>query len=215
MSALSIILIVLSAIVLAALALIALALFSPLVLTIDSANRKLRVRWLAAFEYSRPLPGGDGQIGMSIVGMPMSHGERGAEEKRPRVKVAAHKPQKKRPRFARFLRRCLREPAIWRAMSAKLRKLWRAARRSARVTRREFSVSLPDPAWNGMLAGCLAQAGNWGSAIHMNFMGRNGVFLEIRLYPYRIAAVLLLFPIGLPYRALYRAWRASAVGVSG
>jgi hypothetical protein len=215
MSAVSILLIVLGAIVFAALVLIAVALFSPLVFTIDSANRRLRVRWLAALEYSRPLPGGEGEAGMSIMGRPVGPPAQRTEQKRVRAKAAARKPRKRRPRVARFLRRCLREPAIWRAVSAKLRELWRVARRSARVTRREFSVSLPDPAWNGMLVGWLASVGGWGSAIRMNFLGRNEVFLEIRLYPYRIAAALLLFPVGLPYRALYRAWRASAAAVSG
>ena len=63
---------------------------------------------------------------------------------------------------------------------------WRGLMCSISLPRRDIILSLPDPAWNGMLAGWLAARGDGnGSAIQVNFTGENSFFLEARLYPQR------------------------------
>jgi hypothetical protein len=208
----SIVVIVLAGVLLAVLLALGVALFLPVVLLIDSENRQLRVRWLAALEYWRPLPGAQGESGLSIAGRPV-----GLPAGRRKPAGAPGKPRKHRATAGRFLRRCLGTPSIRRAVAKGLRELWRAILRSASLTRRQISVSLPDPAWNGMLAGWLEaqRSGSQASAMHVNFVGENAVFLEVRVYPYRIAKALFLFLTALPYRALLREWRASSAIASG
>jgi hypothetical protein len=211
----SIVFVALGFVLLMGVLLMAAALFSPLVITIDSANRQLRVRWLAALEYWRPLPWAEGKAGIGIAGKAIRLPARRGTRKRER-KSGIGKTRKNRARVGRFLRSCLGEPSIRLALSRRLGGLWRGMRRSVTLTCREISVSLPDPAWNGMLAGGLAQSsGIRISAMRVNFTGENGVFLEARLYPHRIARALLLFLIGLPYRAIFREWRASSAIARG
>jgi hypothetical protein len=216
MSFVSMVFVALGVLLLLALLLIAAALFSPLIFTLDSGTWQVRIRWLAAFEYWRPLPGGRGETGLSIAGKSIGLPARGAKEKHKRAVGAARKPRRDRARAARFLRRCLGEPSVRRTVTKRLGALWRGLLRSVSVTRRKITVSLPDPAWNGMLAGGLAWLhGSRGSAIRVDFTGKSSALLEVRLYPYRIAKVLLVILMGLPYRALYRAWRASSATASG
>jgi hypothetical protein len=211
LSLISIILIALGVVLFAALLLVAAVLFTPFVFTIDSRSWQMRVRWLGTLEYWRPLPGAMGETGLCVAGRTFPLPARGARRKR-KPAGAVRKPRNRRVVFARFMRRCLGQPSIRRALAAKFGELWRRILRSASLTRRRLSVSLPDPAWNGMLAGWLAlRHSGRGSAIRINFTGENAVLLEVRLYPYRIAVALLLFLMGLPYRALYREWRASSV----
>jgi hypothetical protein len=207
----AIVFVVLGAILLVALLLIAVALFVPLVCLIDSGTWQLRVRWLAALEYWRPLPGAKGETGLSIAGKSI-----GLPGRRTRRKGAPRTPRKSRATVGRFLRRCLGSPSIRRALAKRLPELWRGIRSSVSLTRRQIRVSLPDPAWNGMLAGWLAQTGgSRASALSINFVGENTVLLEVRVYPYRIAEALLVFLARLPYRALVREWRASSAIAPG
>lgn len=190
--------------------LIGTAFFSPLVFTIDSANRQVRVRWLAALEYRWPLPGAEGKTGLSFAGKSIAIPAR-RNKRKPRPQARARKGRESRARFARFLRLCLREPALRRILVRRTARLGKRILRAASLTRRQIRVSLPDPAWNGMLAGLLAWRGDGrGSAVRVNFPGENDLFLEVRLYPYRVVKALLAFSIGLPYRALWREWRAAS-----
>lgn len=212
MSLVSIVLIALGAALLAVLLLTGVALFSPLVFTLDSGNWQVRVRWLGAMEYRRPLPGGKGESGLLIAGRSVGLPARKARRKPERVGAAGRKYAK----AGRFARRCLREPAIRNVLARKFGELVRGILRSVCFSRRQITVSLPDPAWNGMLAGWLAQCGDSrGMACRINFTGENGVLFVGQLYPYRITKALLLFLAGLPYRMLYREWRACSATGSG
>jgi hypothetical protein len=208
------ILIVFGITVFSALVLIAAALFTPVVLTIDSENGRASLRWFAVLEYRRPMPWADGQAGWSIAGKPVRMGA-GKPKKKRKEKEAERKPRKNRAKAVRFLRRCLGEPAIRRVLSTRLRELGKGVLRSIALTGQRIRLSLPDPAWNGMLIGWQAWRGSRSSAVRFDFSGENSVFLEVRLYPYRIVRALLLFSFGLPYRALWREWRAAAELVSG
>src|ERR1051326_9213653 len=89
-----------------------------------------------------------------------------------------HVPRRKSPRqpsrLPRFVYHCLRDSAIRRVLANGLANLWKRTRRSFAVTRLRASVSLPDPAWNGILAGVLSQTPLYG-AIGVNFIGENDV----------------------------------------
>lgn len=205
----SILFVVVGAVVTVTLLLIGAALFSPLVFTVDSMNWQVRVRWLAAVEYWRPLPGGRGETGMSVGGkaFALPAGRR----KRKRIQMGTGG---KKAMMGRFARRCFGNSSIRPVLAAKARELARGMLRSVSVTCRQICVSLPDPAMTGMLAGWLAQ---WGGheepSYRINFTGENGVLLVGRFYPHRVIKVLLFFLAGLPYRALYREWRgSSAIG---
>lgn len=213
MSIVAIVLVALGAAVLLALAIIALALFSPVVLSVNSETGQVRVRWFAALEYRRPLPWAKGETAFSMVGKRVALSQsRAARE--PERETVARKPRKNRARIARFLRRCLGDPTIRSSVARRFAKLARGIWRSVSLTRREVSVSLPDPAWNGMLAGWLAQS-DADSAFRIDFTGENSAYFEARMYPYRIVGALLAFVFGLPYPALVRAWRASSAAASG
>jgi len=205
---------VLGVIGLSALLLIAFALFSPLIFTVDSGNGQVRVRWFAALEYRRPLPGSEGKPNLSIAGKSVKIPAR--RPKRKGVRTASSLGRRRNPAAVpRFLRNCLREPAIRRILAKRFRRLGKGIVRAVDLTRWRVDLSLPDPAWNGMLMGWLAQCHDGqGSGVRVNFTGENGLFLEFRVYPYRVAKVVLLFSAGLPYRALWREWRAASAMVS-
>jgi len=78
------------------------------------------------------------------------------------------------------------------------------------VSRLHCEVSLPDPALNGMLWGVLATldvaSPTW---LQCNFMSRNEVRTEVRLYPHRLVKAGLSFFLRLPYRALVKQWYVS------
>ena len=82
-------------------------------------------------------------------------------------------------------------PACARAVSPAVPiALWDAVE----VRRLHCEVSLPDPALNGMLWGALATVDaasrTW---LQCNFIGRNEVRTEVRLYPHRVVKTVLLF----------------------
>ena len=199
---------------LSVLLLIAAMLFTPLIFTIDSGTGQMRVRWLAALEYSRPLLGPRDEAQLRIAGKLLRLPARGAGRKR-RPAARGRPMAQKRARAVRFLRRCLRQPNIRRVLVERIGQLAKRMLRSIAWTRQQIDLSLPDPAWNGMLAGWLAGLpGGRRSAVRVNFTGDSGLFLEVRVYPYRIATALLVFSTGLPYRALLREWRAASAMVS-
>lgn len=218
----------LGGVVLLALVLLALALFSPVVLTLDSENWEVRVRWLVALVYWRRLAGGGEEF--SFAGRPI---RLRARRERPSAtadlsgagapKAAKPKPQKNRERtarLARFARGCLKHAAVRALLVRTTKRLWRGLARSASLKRLRIALSLPDPAWNGMLMGCLAASGGGGVPgwslpdLRVNFAGENSCLIEARLYPYRVVKalidVLAGLLVGLPYGTLWREWRASA-----
>lgn len=213
----------LGSVLLLALLLSALALFSPVVFTIDSENWEVRVRWLVALEYWRRLAGAGGE-GLFLAGRPIqlpARRERPSAASQP--EAAKPKPQKnreRRARLARFARGCLKHAAIRSILVRTAKGLWRGLARSASFKRLRIAVSLPDPAWNGMLRGWLAASGRGlpGSRlpdVRVNFAGENSVLMEVRLYPYRLVKALVDVLAGLlaslPYGTLWREWRASSV----
>jgi hypothetical protein len=190
------------------------ALFTPFILTIDSGKRQMRIRWLGSLEYWRPLPGTEGEPGLSIAGMSIRFRERRTRQaggEAAASRRAAPKPRNDYRRMGRFVRGCLREPSIRVGLVKNLARLWRGIVQSISFTHRQIELSLPDPAWNGMLAGWLAQTSAGRRAIRVNFVGGSSVLLEARLYPYRVAEAFVFFLGRLPYRALLRQWRASAL----
>jgi hypothetical protein len=130
-------------------------------------------------------------------------------EKEPRKTAEAPKRHKKGRAPGRFLVRCLGDSAIRRALARQVANLLRRIARSVDLSRTACDVSLPDPALNGMLAGVLA-ASNWGrrSGIRFNFAGDNSLFVELRFHPHRVLKAFLFFLPGLPYRAMFKVWRA-------
>ena len=204
---LTIVLIFLALIVFLSLVVAAIAIFSPVVLVVDSAGGEVRVRWLVALEYWRPLPGTEGEARLSFAGFALRLPERKAKKEK---RKSAERPHRRRAAPMRFLVRCLRDPGVRRTLARQVSNLIKRILRSADLTRWRASISLPDPAVTGMLYG-LAQLG-WGRrmGIEANFIGENSFFLEIRLRPHRIVKAVLFFLTGLPYRAMFRAWRAAS-----
>jgi len=213
----------LGSILLLAFLLAALALFSPVVLTIDSENWEVRVRWLLALEYGRRLAGAGGEE-LSIAGRPIDLPARTERPSAPsKSRAAKPKPQKDRERtarLARFARGCLKHASVRAILVRTAKRLWRGLARSASLKRLRIAVSLPDPAWNGTLMGWLAASGGGVSAgrlpdVRVNFAGENSFLIEARLYPYRVLKalvdVLAGLLVGLPYGTLWREWRASSV----
>lgn len=203
------------------------ALFTPVVFTLDSEKWQVRVRWLVALEYWRRLPGANGEAGLSIAGKAIRlPAKREAPRRLSEAAAPAPKPKKDRARAARFLRfarACLKHSSIRAALVRSARRLWRDLfcnrARSVSLRRLQVAISLPDPAWNGMLMGWLAASGHGlpgrTPQMRVNFAGKNSILLEARLYPYRavkaLAGFLLAFLVGLPYGTLWREWRASSV----
>ena len=103
---------------------------------------------------------------------------------------------------------CLADSTIRRALARQLARLARRIFRSVRLARLESDVSLPDPALNGMLAGALAASNRGWQGLRVNFVGENSLFFELRFHPHRVFKAFLFFLPGLPYRAVFRQWRA-------
>jgi hypothetical protein len=209
MTFLTIVFVVLSVVVFLAVVLAAIAIFSPVVLIVDSAGGEVRLRWLVALEYWRPLPWAEGEARISFAGKALRFRERKAKKEE---RERAERPPRRRRRAtpARFLARCLRDPGLRQTLARQVSNLLSRILRSANVTRWRANVSLPDPATTGMLYG-FTQFG-WGQrmGIEANFTGENSFFLEIRLRPHRIVKAVIFFLTGLPYRAMFRAWRAAS-----
>jgi hypothetical protein len=206
MGILTIVLIFLALVVFLALGVAAVAIFSPVVLVVDSAGGVVRFRWLIALEYWRPLPWAEGEARLSFAGFALRLPERKAKPKRERVE----RSKRRGAAPTRFLARCLRDPRLRRTLAKQVSSLIKRIFRSADVTRWRANVSLPDPATTGMLYG-FTQYG-WGQrmGIEANFTGENNFFLEIRLRPHRIVKAVIYFLTGLPYRAMFRAWRIAS-----
>jgi hypothetical protein len=214
MSFLTILLVILAVVVGVALIVAVVALFSPVVLEVDSARAQMRVRWLLAMEYRRPLPGTKGEARFSFAGKRIKTRPRKPKAKRKKVLSPREAEVRARRRAARgrFFGRCLRDSAIRRKLLRQLARLRRGVFRSVQMTRRRVRISLPDPATTGMLYGFTQFARGRLAAFQPNFTGENSVLLEIRLRPYRILRAVFSFLTGLPYRAMFREWRASSAG---
>ena len=198
---------------------IAVALFTPVVLVVDSARAQLRVRWILGLEYQHPLPGAAGTARFALAGKTIRLRSRKPrpKPKRPNPAPQTEHPAPRRSPSAtggRFFYRCLREAGIRRVIFRQGATLAKGIYHTADLTRWRANISLPDPASTGMLAG-LTQFG-WGRrlGIATNFTGENSLFLEIRFHPWRIVKPVLGFLIGLPYRAIFRLWRASLAEAS-
>lgn len=202
------------AIVIVIAATLALLIFTPLVVLVDSRSRRVKVRWSFLLSYVRAFPGAEGGQELLVVGIPVAL---------PRPKrTAPPKSKKDEPKPGRiearkdghntgaFIWNCLRDGDIRSALGRRFRRLPIDLWDAVEVSRFHWEVSLPDPAANGMLWGALAGAGaHLPARLQCNFMGRNEVRTEVRLYPHRVVKAALFFFLQLPYRALLRQWRAS------
>ena len=174
---------------LAAVAMIAVLVFSPVVITVDSRQRHLRVRWLKFLEFQRPLFGGVGPSGFYVFRRPVRFAAREATAE-PRPEEV---PQKRRLP-ARFFMRCLGNSSIRRKLAQQISRLFERVFRSVELARSKRKVSLPGPALHGMLAGALASVPRR-LGLRVNF--ENSLLLELRLHPHRILKAILLFATGL------------------
>jgi hypothetical protein len=197
-----------------AVAVFALLLFSPVVAEVETRSRQVRIGWSFLLAYTRPLPGSEGQPQLAIAGVSIRipRGQRGTGKKK-KAKHAAERIQarsRRRQKRARFLWECLLEPDIRTALTRRFAHLPVDLWEAVEVSRWHSNVSLPDPALNGMLWGALAAAGpGTRTSFECNFIGRNELQTEVRLYPNRVAKAFLRFFLRLPYRAIYKQWRSS------
>jgi len=188
-----------------------LVLFSPVVVSVDTDGTQMQVRWMA-LRCRVSLAGGRLETQASFAGLPLQ----GVVAK---IKAKVRRSKEKKPgkqegkRSSAFLRRVLRACAgdaqIRRAVARQTGNLARGVLRSVELSNWESDLSLPDPAWNGMLAGLLAQqqwkhSGKRCRRFGVNFTGENRLQLEARFYPHRTVKALCGFFLGLPYRAIYR-----------
>jgi hypothetical protein len=192
---------------------LALLIFTPVVVLVDSRSRDVKVRWSFLLSYVRPFPGAETHQELSVAGMPVPL---------PRPKRAASPSIKNRPEAGRvearkgghnagkFIWNCLLDGDIRSRLAQRFRRLPVDLWDAVEVRRLHCHVSLPDPALNGMLWGALSAAGPASPAwLRCNFMGRNEVQTEVRLYPHLVLKAILSFFLQLPYWALLRQWRAS------
>lgn len=192
--------------------LLAVVMFSPVVIAVDSRKRQVSIRWLMALEFQMPLPGTAGHKYFAVFHRPFPVREKQAAAKKEKPAESAAAVQKdgsSRRATVQFLARCLGDSGIRGALARKLSMLIRRIFHSADLRGPAGDVSLPDPALNGMLAGALA-ATNFGreNQLRVNFAGENNLLLELRLHPHRVFKAFLFFLPGLPYRAVFRQWRA-------
>jgi hypothetical protein len=197
--------------------LLAIVMVSPVVIAVDSRQRRLCVRWLLALEFQMPLPGAPGRKSFAVFHKPFpvrrkqpAEDAAGAKEEKPaKTAAAVQKAPGKRRALGRFLVRCLGDSGIRRALARQLSMLLRRIFRSVNLARSDLDISMPDPALNGMLAGALAASGHGNrSGIRVNFAGENSLFLELHVHPHRLFKAFLFFLPGLPYRAVFKQWRA-------
>jgi hypothetical protein len=194
-------------------AILALLIFTPVVVFVDSRRRDVKVRWSFLLSYVRPFPGAETSRELSVAGIsvPLPRPKRGAPPKRKgKAGSGRIEARKRRRKTARFIWNCLLDGNIRSALVRRFRRLPAALWDAVEVSRFHCEVSLPDPALNGMLWGVLAPVDaasrTW---FQCNFMGRNEVRTEVRLYPHRLVKAVLFFFLQLPYRALLKQWRAS------
>ena len=195
-------------------AILAYVVFSPIVISIDSRHREVRLRWLAALAFQMPLPGTAGQKSLTIFrrSVPIHQRQPGTEKQKP-AKPAAElqRARAKRRAIGRFLARCLGDSNVRRALARQVSMLLRRTFHSANLTRAQIDLSMPDPAFNGMLAGVLAAANMPDrSGMRVNFRGENSLSVELHFHLHRLFKALLFFLAGLPHRALFRQWRTFA-----
>ena len=207
----------------------AILLYCPVVITVDSRRRQVQVRWLAILEYLQPLPGSGNKAVLRVAGRQIQFPPRKPGRQMPSGEPRAAKEGEVTPEvgppvvhrrsriasrrsLAPFLFRCLADSKIRRGLAKQLKRFWLGCFRSVVLARSRSSVSLPDPALNGMLAGFLSASG-WGRKLGMgvNFSGENSLEWEFRLRPHRMVKAVLSFFCGLPFRAIFRARRGTSL----
>jgi len=190
-----------------------LLMFTPVVVLADSRSRRVEVRWSFLLSYVRSFPGAETAQKLSVAGIsvPLPRPKREAPPKtKEKLGPGRIEASKRRRKAGRFIRNCLLEGNIRSALMRHFRRLPSALWGAVEVSRLHCELSLPDPALNGMLWGGLATVDAASPAwLQCNFMGRNEVQTEVRLYPYSLVKAVLAFFLRLPYRELLKQWRAS------
>jgi hypothetical protein len=70
----------------------------------------------------------------------------------------------------------------------------------------EVSLSLPDPAWNGVLFGMLTNLDLPDIHLSVNFYQQNYAKIWVKFHPYRVAFCAVAFLISLPGVRIVKAW---------
>ena len=191
---------------------IAVVLFcSPLVMTVNTSGGVIEVRWTALLRGLWPLRKEGGGARLYVAGIPIplpplarKHRKKEVPEKKARSAVSPVS------RLLRFLRFCAADARLRKAIVVPGGKLARGTVQSFELSRWHAELSFADPAANGMLAGWLAATrGAVRLPVGVNFLGRNWLELEVRLYPYRLVLAGSAFLLRLPHRAILRHWVAS------
>ena len=188
---------------------IAVVLFcSPIVVTVDTNKGEVAVCWTALLRGVSPLPGRDGRARLYLAGIPVPLPR--IKHKRRKKEPRKHEPGRGALRVFRFLVSCAADARLRKAIVVPGGKLARGTVRSFELSRWHAELSFADPAANGMLAGWLAATrGAVRLPVGVNFLGRNWLELEVRLYPYRLVLAGSAFLLRLPHRAILRQWVAS------
>jgi len=189
---------------------IALVLFlNPIVTRINTRKQEVDIRWTALLRIVHPLhkEGEVTRLYLAGIRVPFPRSER-----KPRKTEPA---KRERPRdvfrLIRFLLACAADARLRRAVVVQGGRLARRTVQSFELSHWHAELSFADPALNGMLAGWLMAArGSSRHPVGVNFLGRNWLEVEVRLYPYRLAFAGLVFLVSLPHRAILRHWRYSA-----
>jgi len=195
-------------------AILTLLMFTPVVMLVDSRSRDVKVRWSFLLSCVSPLPGAEtGQeLELSVAGIsvPLPRPKPKAPPKRKNKLGPGPIGRRRRRKIGRFMWNCLLDGNIRSRLVRRFRRLPIALWYAVEVSRLHCKVSLPDPALNGMLWGALATVDAASrTGLQCNFMKRNEVLTEVRLYPHRLVKPLLFFFLQLPYRALLKQWPAS------
>jgi len=196
-------------------AILTLLMFTPVVVSVDSRSRDVKVRWSFLLSYVSPFPGAETGQGLELsvagISVPLPRPKREAPPKRKnKLGPGPIEARKRQRKIGRFMWKCLLDGNIRSALVRRFRRLPIALWDAVEVSRLHCEVSLPDPALNGMLWGSLATVDRasltW---LQCNFVSRNEVRTEVRFYPYRLVKAVTFFFLQLPYRALHKQWRAS------
>ncbi len=168
-------------VILGALLLGLLILAAPISLGYDTGEKWLKITWL----------------GLSL--------RKNLEEEQPKKRKAI--AEKRKRRVGTVLRRLWAKRELCLEL---IHRVWRfvlAVFRTLNFQDSEASVSLPDPAWNGLLFAIVTNIHLENVDLSVNFENHNFAKIRVTVYPYRVAQQLITLMLHLPYIRIVRfAW---------